>query len=482
MSNKLIQLTNLGLNFANKCCFANFNATIYANDKIALIGPNGAGKSSLLKILTGIQNPSNGTCCITNGTQVNYVPQLISSPLDLTLSGAQRFQQSLTKGLSCQPNLLLLDEPTNHLDRQQRKNLLIMLHKFSDSLVVATHDQELLYSNIFKEFWHLDGQGKITIFKGTYAAWLEHNQIILQQQQQKLILLKKEHKHTQKALQNEQKRAAQSRKANRYENDRNLLGTYKNRGEQTAGKNRGKLNQLRANVNQALKDCVQPQSIQYNWNLSAKLTACNLSVICINDGSLGYKHNEISKTNPILHNLNLSLATGQKIGLIGNNGCGKSSFFKALMQAHNIWKQGEWIIPKPDEIGYLEQHYANLNPNLTAIENLSTTTPNWDKNILQKHLNAFLLKTPQEVNTPIQYLSGGQQARLSLAILAAKPPKLLLLDEITNNLDIASQEHAQQVLSHYPGAMLIISHDEHFLQQLNLDGTWLVENQTIRSL
>jgi len=127
---------------------------------------------------------------------------------------------------------------------------------------------------------------------------------------------------------------------------------------------------------------------------------------------------------------------------------------------------GFWVVPKSEDIGYLDQHYADLKGE-TVLDCISNRVPSWSHSDIRKHLNDFLFRKNKEVYAKISTLSGGEKARLSLALIAAKTPRLLILDEVTNNLDIETRDHVLQILKTYPGALIIISHDQDFLDELD---------------
>lgn len=170
-----IRLDQISLTFPHKVCFENFTSTIHHGDRIAIIGRNGSGKSSLLNILLKAI-PFDGTVHHPHDLILGSVPQLID---ESTLSGAERFQNALTRALSVSPNCLLLDEPTNHLDQQHRKKLMRMLNAFTGTLIVVSHDVELLRSSI-NMLWHIDNS-KISVFSGNYDDYIrEKNDVIFQ--------------------------------------------------------------------------------------------------------------------------------------------------------------------------------------------------------------------------------------------------------------------------------------------------------------
>jgi ATPase subunit of ABC transporter with duplicated ATPase domains len=145
------------------------------------------------------------------------------------------------------------------------------------------------------------------------------------------------------------------------------------------------------------------------------------------------------------------------------------------MQERNVLKKGSWCLPRTEEIGYIDQHYGNLDPEKTPEEVIYQQNKTLGRNDIRKHLNSFLFRKNEEVCTKVKYLSGGEKARLSLAKVAANPPKLLILDEITNNVDIETKQYICEVLVQYPGAFVVISHEVDFLKNLPLTGRYQIE-------
>ena len=142
---------------------------------------------------------------------------------------------------------------------------------------------------------------------------------------------------------------------------------------------------------------------------------------------------------------------------------------KAILDQKSIFKTGEWRVCAPEHIGYLDQHYAYLKPELSVIQHVKKLRPDWIETDVRRHLNDFLFQKNEEVMQLTSTLSGGEKARACLSMIAAKTPKLFIVDEITNNLDIETKNHVIQVLKHYPGAMIIVSHQEDFLRAIGID-------------
>ncbi len=194
------------------------------------------------------------------------------------------------------------------------------------------------------------------------------------------------------------------------------------------------------------------------------------TLISVRQGSIGYVG-----VQPLLTDISLSLLSREHMVIAGDNASGKSTLIKGLLNSSEVWIEGEWHAPDREMIGYLDQHYKTLSEGDTVLETIAKLIPDCSHAELRKHLNDFLFRTNEEVNAEVNQLSGGEKVRLSLAQIAAKTPRLLILDEVTNNLDLETKDHVVDVLGSYPGAMIIISHDERFLQQINIDQTYDID-------
>lgn len=461
-----IQITELSLQINTKHCFDEFSYTIYPGEKIAIIGNNGCGKSALLKLIANLKlNPQEeitGTdkvCCA-------YVPQIITKFNNL--SGGQRFNKALSQALANSPNLLLLDEPTNHLDTHNRNSLMQLIKNSLATIIVVSHDVELL-DRCINTLWHIH-DGKISIFKGTYSNYrklVENNKNKLMSE---ITHLKQAQKHRHEALMKEQRRAKNSREqGEKHIRERKwptiTSGTKARRAETTAGKNNATLNRAQSALNQQLSQLWQPEEISYSFKFNS--TPIDKAIITIGSGSCGYLGGE-----PILDNINFTLFGLERIAISGSNGSGKSTLVKALMNNPEICKTGDWLVPNRQDIAYLDQHYSNLSNNSSVLDFIHSVCPTMKDAELRNFLNQFLFRKNEEVNKLVSSLSGGEKARLSLAMIALQQPKLLILDEITNNLDLITKEHVIQVLQNYAGALLVISHDAHFLKQIQITANY----------
>lgn len=464
MNHNPIQIKNLSLSFPNITCFEDFTTLIKYASRIAIIGRNGSGKSTLLKVLQGIVAPTDGTIKIPDGAKIGYIPQEIYE-FD-TLSGGQRLNAALTIVLSDAPNILLLDEPTNHLDRHNRTSLLRMIKAFHGTLIVVSHDPELLRDYI-DTIWHIDNN-KVHVFAGNYDDYIRGIHSQRNSIEHELAHLNRQKKDMHNSLMKEQQRAAKSKASGikKLENKRWMKSTTDLKAMKAEKSQGGKLKTIDNRKHELIKKMSNlrlPEIIVPTFSLST-MDAGERTILAISEGSVGY-----DPLKPILENISLQLSAHDRIALIGDNGSGKSTILKGILGDPKIFKNGTWYVPKSANIGYLDQHYATLNPEISVLESIAELVPAWSHIEIRRHLNDFLFRKNHETNILVKYLSGGEKARLSLAIIAAKTPSLLLLDEITNNLDLESREHVIEVLYNYPGAMIVISHDDDFLNAIGVE-------------
>jgi ATPase subunit of ABC transporter with duplicated ATPase domains len=230
------------------------------------------------------------------------------------------------------------------------------------------------------------------------------------------------------------------------------------RAQETSGKKKIALQSQKQLILDQLEDLNAPPPIKPTFCMPAQSASGVL--LQINNGRIGYG----GKT--VLSNIYLAMHNQDKVVLTGANGSGKTTLLKAIRQDASVQRTGEWQDLSPQTIGYLDQHYQQLPKGVTVLEALAAMMPDWDATHYYRHLADFLFKGHGCVNQRIESLSGGEKARLSLALIAAKPPKLLILDEVTNNVDLETIDYLIQILADYPGAMLIISHNQYFVEQL----------------
>jgi ATPase subunit of ABC transporter with duplicated ATPase domains len=450
MSHRPIIVKEFALSFPHKTCFEGFNAEIYYGDRIGILGKNGSGKSHLLRMLLELVDPN----------LVGYVPQIIEE--HDALSGGERLNKALSAALARSPDILCLDEPTNHLDRKNRRSLMRMLDHLEGTLIVVSHDVELLQRSV-NTIWHIE-DGQVYVFAGGYHDFVERSRTRRRALEAKLTVLQNEQRLAHHDLMRDQERAKKKKLhgEKKYDGDKLALRSAQGRGQLTTNKNRKRIANDKDDALAGLAELRLPEVIKPKFSLSAAHLSSRVPVVSVSNGSCGY-------AMPMLHDIHFQLRSGERVLLSGDNGCGKTTFVRAIMADASVERLGHWSAPTTSDIGYLDQHYATLNPNLTALEVISEVSPSLKVGEIRDHLNTFLLRKNEEVNLKVKFLSGGERARLSLAQIAAKTPKLLILDEVTNNLDLATREHMIQVLREYPGAMILISHDEDLARQVGAE-------------
>ncbi|MDR2860493.1 MAG: ATP-binding cassette domain-containing protein, partial [Elusimicrobiota bacterium] len=439
-----IFIDNISLYFPNKICFENFSAQIYSGARIAIIGNNGSGKSTLLKIINGDFNDFEGEIRNNKGIVFGYVPQMISDYGDL--SGGEKFNKSLSAAFSQKPDILLLDEPTNHLDAKNRKSLMKMINNYLGAVIIVSHDEEVL-RNCIDTFWHIDN-GIIKFFSGKYDDYIQDAAQKLQSLKEDLRQGKKDKKAAHKSLMKEQERAKHSKeRGEKLVSQKRWLPAVgdakQSSASKTAGKKRFDISGKMSSINEQISNLYIPEIIKPKFSLNAANIGFQ-TIVSISAGGASYGDKKI------FENLTLSLMSGEHIAVSGDNGCGKTTLFKAILNDSKVTKSGIWDVPDISEIGYLDQHYNNLSDDKTVFETISELLDGYDQAQIRDFLNDFLFRKNEEVNKKAVVLSGGERARLSLAKIAAKTPKLLLLDEITNNIDLETKAHVIEILRDYP--------------------------------
>lgn len=465
---KPILFKNICFSLPHKHCFDQFNETILYGQRIAIIGQNGSGKSTLLRLIQNHIKPTDGEIIIPHDLVMGCVPQLIDE--FESLSGGQRFNAKLTEALACSPTILLLDEPTNNLDRKNRQSLMRMLRAFEGTLIVVTHDVELL-SQTVDIIWHVD-QRKINVFKGSYEDYQRERAIQYHVIEQELSRLSRQEKDAHRSLMKEQARAKNSRIGGEKKIENRKWPTVGSavkmaRGNETANRKTREINHKKLRLVEQRSSLRLPEVIKPRFSIPAGESGRVL--LSINEGSVGFE-------NPIITAINLSVTAGERIAISGHNGSGKSTLVRAILEDKAITKTGAWHLLKRECIGYLDQHYSTLEVEKSVLDTMQDHAVNWSHAEIRKHLNDFLFRKNEEINANISSLSGGEKARLSLAQIAAITPKLLILDEITNNLDLETRAHVIQVLKDYPGAMIVISHDADFLESIQISSHYFIHN------
>lgn len=377
--------------------------------------------------------------------------------------------------MTLNPNVLILDEPTNHLDSNNRASLMRMLNRYPHTLIIVSHDRELLHNSI-DIIWHIDNE-TINIFNRHYEEHLKQVATTRLAIEKELANLKRQQKSQHIMLMKEQERAKTSKERGKKKQQNGRWPTIVAKqkacqGQETAGHNKSTILRKKQELLDHLNCLHLPETIKPKFSISAEESAKS-HIVTITDGSVAYNKQEI------INNINFYLTGKEKVAITGGNGSGKSTIVKAILNDQTIIKHGTWNVLEKQYIGYLDQHYQNLDLRKTVLDIIYDACPQWSYIEIRKHLNDFLFRKNEEVNAMVHTLSGGEKARLSLAQIAAKTPKLLILDEITNNLDFITYQHVIEILKAYPGALIAISHEEKFLESIGIKRYCVIKDRKL---
>lgn len=490
----LLSVQDAGISFGDKALFNGLTFNIQDGDKICLVGKNGAGKTTLMNIVTGKRELDSGERWLLQGTRIGHLQQdipivpgqtiydyifeemqdenktheneykieQIVEPLHLdvrarmdSLSGGQARRAALARALVESPDILLLDEPTNHLDLDVIEWLEAYLKRYRGALVCVSHDRTFLNNISDKVFW-LD-RGRLRVCPKGFSYFEEWSIMLLEQEERELH-------NRQKAVEMEVDWASRGVKARRKRNVRRLDIMKKERDRLRADKNA--LKKMLAQI------AFTPQE---QAEASSRLIAEFYNV------GKSFEHEDGPKK--ILDNFFLRIQRGDRIGIVGKNGAGKTTFLKLLM---GEMKQDVGTIKraKDAQIAYFDQKREGLNPKLSLQKNLIPTGGDYiDVMGKTRHVCGYLrdfLFDPRHVGDPAGTLSGGQKNRLMLAKTLANPGNLMILDEPTNDLDMDTLDRLEDILASYTGTLIVVSHDRDFLDQtvtkiLAFEGDGVVE-------
>ena len=505
-----LSVNNLTMTFIERNLFTDVSFEVESRDKVGFIGANGVGKTTLFKILDGEISPTSGNVVFAKDTIVGYMEQhacnnprisiyneLLSvfsyladmereiaevtgsienksgdlnllverqtrlideyerlggltyksrtrsallglgfteAELDMpvgNLSGGQRSKLSLAKLLLSKSNFLLLDEPTNHLDINAVNWLEGFLRDFKGAMIIISHDRYFL-DNVTNKTIELE-HCKAMCYKGAYSEFIR------------------------------KKEAYNESLRNKYENDLNEIKRIEGIVEQQKRWGRER-NFITAASKQKEADRIKAQLVKPESELDTVKMRFTPKYESGNDVLMCKNLSKAFGDKKLFSDVNIHIRKGEKVFILGGNGCGKTTLFR-ILTGKCPQDSGEYEYGTNVAVGYFDQLQQNLNLENTAVDEIWDTFPQMTQTEVRSALASFLFRG-DEVFKPLKKMSGGERARISLAKLMLKGSNFLLLDEPTNHLDSASREELEKTLADYSGTLLIISHDRYFINKL----------------
>ena len=465
--NTILDVQNVSKRFGARELFANLSFSIAEGQKVGLIARNGTGKSTLLSILTGRESQDEGAIVYCNGIRTGYLEQepvfnpddtvldacfnhqgddekIVKAKQILTrlkiadlsqpmgqLSGGQRKRVALANALITEPDFLILDEPTNHLDLEMIEWLEGFLQRGNKSILMVTHDRYFL-DRVCDVILELDDH-TIYTYRGNYAYYLEKRQERI-----------------------DNRRAEQARAANLYRTELEWMRRMPQARGHKAKYREDAFYELEARAHQRIEER-QVRLKASNVYIGSKIFECQ------------YVSKRFGKDKVILDNFYYNFARFEKMGIVGNNGTGKSTFIKLLLGLQRP-DEGRFDIGETVKFGYYSQDGLQFDEQERVIDIITKRAEYIDLGG-GRHLSAsqFLqrfLFTPEEQYDYVYKLSGGQRRKLYLCTVLMENPNFLILDEPTNDLDIQTLQVLEEYLQDFPGCVIVVSHDRYFMDKV----------------
>ena len=466
----LLSLQEVSVRFGGPWLLDGATLNVERGERVCLLGRNGEGKSTLLKIAAGRLAPDVGEVVRARDLAVAMMPQVVPDDLAGTvldvvrrgarpeldagqrdlqarktvslmeldpaaecaaLSGGMKRRVLLAQALAAEPDLLLLDEPTNHLDVESIEWLETFLLRFPGAILFVTHDRAFL-RKLATRIVELD-RGQLRSWACDYDRYLERKAAALADEERQNAVFDKK-------LAQEEVWLRRGVKARRTRNEGRVRELLKLRSERAACRDLG--GSVKATLQEADRSGYK---VVVAKGLGRQYDGCWL-----------------------FRGLDLTICRGDKVGILGPNGCGKSTLIRTLL-GQEAPDEGTVAHGTKLEIAYFDQLRAELDENQTVFDSVADGNESVTVDGRRKHVIGYLeefLFSPERARSPVKVLSGGERSRLLLARLFARPANVLVLDEPTNDLDIETLELIESLLVEYSGTVLLVSHDRQFLNEV----------------
>ena len=479
----LLSLQEIGVRFGGPWLLESATLNLERGERVCLLGRNGEGKSTLLKVAAGDLVPLAGEVVRARNLVVASMPQVVPADLSgsvkdavrrgvraeldawhadvqaekvvslmeldagadcASLSGGMKRRVMLARALASDPDVLLLDEPTNHLDVESIVWMENYLQRFSGAILFVTHDRAFL-RRLATRIVELD-RGRLRSWACDYDRFLER----------KAAALEEEERHNaafDKKLAQEEAWLRRGIKARRTRNEGRVRELMKLRAERAARRDSGGI----------VKAALQEAGRSGHKVVVAK--------------KLGRAYGG----NFLFRGLDVEICRGDKIAILGPNGCGKSTLIRTLL-GDDAPDEGRVEHGTRLEVAYFDQMRSALDEEQTVFDNVAGGNEYVVVDGRRKHVVGYLedfLFTPDRARTPVRALSGGERSRLLLAKLFARPSNVLVLDEPTNDLDMETLELVESLLVDYSGTVLLVSHDREFVNEV-ATGTLAFEDGAVK--
>jgi len=467
MAAPLLTLRDIHLTFGGTPLLEGADLTVAQGERLCLVGRNGCGKSTLLKIAAGQIEPDKGERVLQTGISVNYLPQepdlsgfdtaleyveaglgphddlyraqVLLTDLGLTgqenpatLSGGEKRRAALARTLAAKPDILLLDEPTNHLDLVVIEWLERELNALNAALVVISHDRRFLENVSRASVWIYQGvTHKLPKSFAHFEAWRDET--------------------------------IEQIELDRHKLDRKIVRELHWLQRGVTGRRKRNMGRLRA-LDQLRQDRRDQRAMTGTVNLTVSQGAAS--------GKRVFEAEAITKAygdNVVVKDFSTRVQRGDRLGIVGANGAGKTTLLNMLIGKLEP-DSGTVMMGSKIELASLDQMRDALNPDWSLVDVL--TGRNGDSVTVggqQKHVMGYMqdfLFAPEQANTPVRALSGGERGRLMLARAMTQPANVLVLDEPTNDLDLETLDLLQEMLADFNGTVILISHDRDFLDRV----------------